>query len=452
MRKLLSLFLALTLLPILPVVSRAAGYEYEKPVEPALWAEPEFSTDHDFSIALVGDPQFINTGDHYTGTKKLKQLFKSVSDTAKERKLKQVFVLGDITHIGYNNDANLAHSYVDPPVTTEWEIAREAIFQMSAAGVPYSLCRGNHDDYMIDDYFNVTTYTDQFKNCGGFFSDSDAKHPTLREKHNPEGYIYWSAATGYHENTIVNSYKTAEICGNKYIFITVDYNPTLEVLNWVDRILTEYSDHLAIVATHSYLNSKGALRTTEKGDTKYPLGYTADKLWETSLKDHKNLLMVACGHVGATKPVYSTQIGTHGNTVHQLLVNPQSYDSKEDKNGTVTGGTQDTGMVLYLNFSENGKKISFDYYSTLLDKEMVGTDRTILLYEENPAEQIAGDMDKNWLLTQDDAIYLLYHANFPQNYSVLQNADLNGDGKVDQDDAIYLLFHIYFPERYPLDP
>ncbi|MBR5453474.1 MAG: hypothetical protein IKV54_05275, partial [Clostridia bacterium] len=29
-------------------------------------------------------------------------------------------------------------------------------------------------------------------------------------------------------------------------------------------------------------------------------------------------------------------------------------------------------------------------------------------------------------------------------------ADFNGDGKVDSDDAVYLLYHVYFPEQYPV--
>ncbi|MBQ3075936.1 MAG: metallophosphoesterase, partial [Clostridia bacterium] len=148
MRKYLSFFLAVAMLvSVLAVPAFSAGYQYEEPVEPELWTEPDFSTDHDFSLAFVGDPQLITHGDYLLGTKKLDQLFGSISDTAQERKLEHVFVLGDITHGGYHNDANLAHSYVDPPVTAEWEIARDAIFQMNAANVPYSLCRGNHDDY-----------------------------------------------------------------------------------------------------------------------------------------------------------------------------------------------------------------------------------------------------------------------------------------------------------------
>ena len=355
-------------------------YLYEAPVEPERWSEPEFHTDHAFSIAVVGDPQRISLGDYYQGTKKMEQLFSSIADTAKERKLEHVFVLGDLTHMGYRNDANLAAVHYDPPLTGEWETAQKAVFQLNAAGVPYMLCRGNHDDYMMDDYFNVPEYTDQFKGIGGFYSDSDAKHPKCREQKNPEGYIYWSALRGHYENSIVNAYKALEICGKKYLFVTVDFNPTENVVKWVDHILGEFPDHRAIVITHSFLEQSGEFRLTEKGETMFPLGYTADKLWDMALKNHNNLSMVFCGHIFATTPVYSTSIGVHGNVVHQLLVDPQGYDTGKTPEGEVKGGKQDTGLVLYMNFSEDGEKITFDYYSTLLDKEWAESkDMEILL-------------------------------------------------------------------------
>jgi len=387
MKKILPFLLALcTFFSLLPYSALAAEYQYEAPVEPELWTEPDFSADHAYSIAFVGDTQYISRGDALRGTHKMDQLFGIIADTAEERKLEHVFVLGDITDTGYHNDANLAANFIDPPSTAEWDISQKAIFQLNEADVSYSLCRGNHDDYMMDDYFNVPAYTDQFKDCGGFFSDSKAKHPTLRETDNPDGYIYWSAATGYHENSIVNSYKTAEIYGTKYIFITVDYNPTKNVVRWLDEILGKYSDHLAIVTTHSYLTKNGQLCTTEKGNTKFPLGNTANVLWDTALKHHPNVLAVVCGHVSNTKPLYTVRKGTSGNVVREILVNPQGYDTKESDTGAENlKGIQDTGLVLYMNFSADGKKVTFDYYSTLLNKEMADADHPITLYDENPA-------------------------------------------------------------------
>lgn len=105
-----------------------------------------------------------------------------------------------------------------------------------------------------------------------------------------------------------------------------------------------------------------------------------------ALKNHENVLAVVCGHVGTLRPVYSTvRRGVNGNMVRQILVDPQGYDLREENGkGAVISGVQDTGMVLYMNFSEDGSKVTFDYYSTLLNKEMVNSDYPLTLYKENP--------------------------------------------------------------------
>ncbi len=389
MRKIVSAILVFCLVIALVPRVFAAEYTYLDPLEPEKWMEPEFSTDHAYSIALVGDTQCLSRGDYFYGTNYMEQLFGVIADTAEERKLEHVIVLGDITDMSYRNDANLGYGIFESPLTGEWETAQKAIFQLNEAGVSYALCRGNHDDYMMDDYFNVPAYTDQFKDCGGFFSDSKTKHAMGIERRNPENYVYWSAKTGYHENTIVNSYKTMELCGNKYIFITVDHHLTPNVIGWVNDILEEYSDHLAIVATHAYIGSEGNLFSSTDGDTHLPNGLGSEHLWEQALKNHKNVLAVVCGHVPAEKPVYSTvRRGINGNVVRQILVDPQGYDLREENGeGAVISGVQDTGMVLYMNFSEDGSKVTFDYYSTLLNKEMKGADYPLTLYKKNPVAE-----------------------------------------------------------------
>ena len=69
-------------------------------------------------------------------------------------------------------------------------------------------------------------------------------------------------------------------------------------------------------------------------------------------------------------------------------------------------------------------------------------------YERPP--YILGDVDNDSDVDLDDAIYLLYHVNFPTTYPVNQPIDFNGDFKEDLDDAIYLLYHVNFPATYPL--
>ena len=64
-----------------------------------------------------------------------------------------------------------------------------------------------------------------------------------------------------------------------------------------------------------------------------------------------------------------------------------------------------------------------------------------------------GDIDKNGVIDQDDAVYLLLHTMFPASYPLSGiSGDVDGDDFVDQDDAVYLLLHTMFPNTYPLDP
>lgn len=74
------------------------------------------------------------------------------------------------------------------------------------------------------------------------------------------------------------------------------------------------------------------------------------------------------------------------------------------------------------------------------------------VFELIPAEPdyIPGDFDGSGSVDEDDAIYLLRHIFFPEDYAVETPADFDGNGSVDEDDAIYLLRHVFFPEDYPL--
>ncbi len=403
MKKFISVICVIAMLVATVSLVPVGAATYDTPVDADMWIEPNFETDVAYSFAFVGDTQYLTCGDYYLGTNTMDRLYSSIASTAAERKLSHVFILGDITDLGYRNDYNQGGAHNSPIITGEWDIAQKAIFKLNGI-VPYSITRGNHDDYMIDDYFNVAAYTNQFKTNatytnsaytgtyqnGGFYSDpgTDGKGPCYPNNKqgainegNTEGRIYWSAKTKTsHTSTMVNSWKTLNIAGVNYLLMSVDYNPTKNVFDWVDGKLAEYPDHKAIIITHSYLTGTGELATSEQGNTVWPMGFTADRLWDEVLSKHENVFMVVSGHTGGIAPTYSYNKGVNGNEVLQVLVDPQAYDAKEiNTAGTIEHGTQDTGMVLYMNFSKDGKRINFDYYSTLLNKFLKRTDHTIYI-------------------------------------------------------------------------
>ncbi len=66
---------------------------------------------------------------------------------------------------------------------------------------------------------------------------------------------------------------------------------------------------------------------------------------------------------------------------------------------------------------------------------------------------IAGDVNGDGKVDQDDVVYLLLHTMFGEAFYPLNNApgDIDGNGKIQQDDAVYLLLHTMFGEAfYPL--
>ncbi len=71
--------------------------------------------------------------------------------------------------------------------------------------------------------------------------------------------------------------------------------------------------------------------------------------------------------------------------------------------------------------------------------------------EEIPMlEYETGDVNGEGGVSSSDAVYLLMHTFFPEEYPINQDGDFDNSGRVDSADAIYLLMYTFFPDEYPL--
>ena len=109
----------------------------------------------------------------------------------------------------------------------------------------------------------------------------------------------------------------------------------------------------------------------------------------------------------------------------------------------------------------NGQEMDFEITEDMIsgyDKTKLGEQKvTITIYSARTSfnviviDYIKGDTNGDEVITDQDAIYLLFSYYFPDKYPVEQPCDFNNDGEVTDQDAIYLLFHYYFPDKYPIE-
>ncbi len=289
-----------------------------KTIYNSIWLDEISSThEYEYSFAVVGDTQY--TTDRYP--EQLPKIYNWILDKKDEKKIQHVFGLGDIT---------------DRDSKTEWETAYSAISKMNDK-ISYSLIRGNHDSTkMFNQTFSDEMYTKQFD---GFYSEY-----------------------------IDTSYMLFTVCETDYLFITLDYGATDEELKWAAEKIEMYPNYRVIITTHAYLNYDGT--TLDLNDGSYPSDQndkndspdkvynTGEDMWNKLISKYGNIFMVISGHIDYCDIVTSKREGIHGNTVIELLIDPQALDA--------SGGAM--GLVAMIYFSKDGSNFSIEYYSTIYDK------------------------------------------------------------------------------------
>ena len=274
---------------------------------------------YDYSFAVVGDTQLINERypDIYAG------LYDWIIANAESKKLEFVMGLGDICQ----ND-----------IDAEWERAAAALSKLRDAGIPQSIVCGSYHDSIpqYNKYLPYQDYVDAY-----------------------EGKIeYGFYDNGKGELSLANAYHIFTVGETKYMVLTLDFGPGTALVKWANDVIEAHPDCNVIVTTHAYLFPDGTHFSTYDYPSPDTSGnkdaHNGDELWDALIRKHENIVMTLSGHAALDRIVKKVAYGDHGNRIVEMLINPQETDTNY----------KGTGLVAMLYFSDGGKTVDLEYYST----------------------------------------------------------------------------------------
>lgn len=322
-------------------------------------------TGYEYSLALVGDTQIINERDMMNGTTVMDGLYQWIVDNAQSKKMAQVIGLGDITDSGDYSDQ-------------EWDHALATISKLDEAGIPYTLIRGNHDE--------TGKYNEHF----GFGSTSGY----LEQFTKAEYYGF------YKQDKIESSFKTFTAGSTEYLILTLDYGADDAELAWAGSVIESFPNHKVIITTHAYMYIDGTRISLNDGYVPSDFNdwnadpekvyNNGDQMWEKLVSQYGNIFLVLSGHESYSDVVTLQSKGVHGNTVTQMLIDPQDMDA-------TMGGC---AMVCMLYFSQDGSKMEVEWYSTHKNKYYREKNQYVVDISNAPVDVHAYaydfDKDEHW--------------------------------------------------------
>ncbi len=302
-------------------------------------AEDEY--EYEYVIAFLPDTQYMTQ--NYPES--LKIMIDHLVEKGKTRNIQYIIGLGDIT----NSNAQ-----------REWSTIIRQTNRLNGY-IPYSLVPGNHDVLLNSrqELFNKT-YA------------------------NKTGYYYQHVAANggfFKDDSVRNTYLTFSVGEVDYLIINLDFGATDDILTWAGGVLEAHPNHRAILATHGYLNADGT--TLDPNDYASPDEYdsslnSGEAIWKKLVSKHENVAMIVSGHMHHDSIVVTPREGDAGNTVYQILMDPQSTCKK-------LGGMGALGLMY---FTADGNHAKVEYYSTVFEKYFAESNKLIKLTlgEDEPEE------------------------------------------------------------------
>ncbi len=300
--------------------------------------------DGNFNFLWVTDPQIY--------TSKYQHILSAQNDwiiaNANRLKVKYAFNTGDLVHVCSD--------------TSQWEYISKEYKKWDDAGFSYGVLAGNHDLNGSDhstysQYFGASRYNNKEKNWwyGGDYKDNYG-HYDIR-------------STG----------------GADFVFVYLSYGDhSQEDLAWVNSVLAQHSNRIAVLAVHDYMATGGG--RTERGEL----------LFNEVVLKNPNVRMVLCGHNynsnRAVDEIDDNGDGKADRTVYQIMANYQ-YASNGG-NGCIRFMECDVknGTITHRTYSPYTQSFGSDYEDGQIYDEFGYRDYFVTPFDfSNPTPKADGD-------------------------------------------------------------
>jgi hypothetical protein len=194
--------------------------------------------------------------------------------------------------------------------TNQWSFMQGEYGRLASTDLPYAVSTGNHDydrgtrdSTMMNSYFPLSSFS-SMETYGGAYDSS-----------------------------CENTYHMVNINGLDWMFLSLEFGPRDDVLNWANQVVAAHDDNPVMLITHAYLSKAGTrfvAGETHAASNGYGLGADVNDgcdIWDKLVNTNDNIRLVICGHDGDTdigaRKLVSTN--SNGHSVCQMLTNYQYF-------------------------------------------------------------------------------------------------------------------------------
>ncbi|MBX4196131.1 metallophosphoesterase [Candidatus Pacearchaeota archaeon] len=227
-----------------------------------------------FTFVLVPDTQFYAESFPLTFTNQTTW----IRENTAALNIKFVISLGDVVQ--------------NTETESEWDRANASYNVLDQNNSPYIINVGNHDK-LLGNYTN-------FRNYFG------APRYSFRS--------WWGNNQSINNS---NSYMTMDnVAGEDLIFLSLEFCPWGETIVWANDTLKNYSNKLAVVTTHGFLDGSGN-RNVGSAEGGCAGGTNTQYIWDGVINTNNNTFLVTSGHTPGEAHRNDTSLG--GKMVWQLM-------------------------------------------------------------------------------------------------------------------------------------